>query len=612
MKIDDQPIPELSTRIMHGVGVSPGVALGIAYVHETGGLSVVEYSIPANRIEDEIGRFRTAVSHVTDDLRKIREDARRLPDQAAEEVSFILDAHTHMLQRSRLVRGVETLIKDKQVNAEAAVKRQIDDLVQAFAAMEDGYLAARALDVRDLGQRLVRRLGHEEDTTFTDLPQQSIILANELTPADTAQMDPARVVAFATEFGGVASHTAIMARSLGIPAVVGVSGLTRSLSPGSTVIVDGAEGRVILNPTSEQLADYRKWRAAALRRSRSLNRLRSLPAVTRDGLRAVLMANIERPEETNPAVMAGAEGIGLFRSEFLYMNRDDIPDAEEQYVTLKSVVERMDGLPVTFRTLDVGGDKLSRVLNLSAGPNPAMGLRAVRLSLARPELLRAQFEAAIRAAQHGQVRVLLPMIGSLDELRQCRVHYAEVHAALKRGGVPVPDVPPLLGVMIEVPGAALNADAIAKEADFLSIGTNDLTQYTLAIDRSDEQVSYLYDSMHPAALRLIHFTTEAARRTNVPVSVCGEVAGDPRYTGLLLGMGIAELSMAPSSLLLVKEQVRSIEADAADALVRAVLRQSDGAEIRRLVAEFNDRCGDETTLRARSCCHPAHTRPGAR
>ncbi len=590
MKIDDQPIPELPTRIMHGVGVSPGVALGIAYVHETGGLSVVEYCVPANRVKAEIDRFRVAVDGVTGDLRKIRDEARRLPEQASEEVSFILDAHTHMLQRSRLVRGVEALIGDKRINAEAAVKRQIDDLAQAFAAMEDEYLAARALDVRDLGQRLVRRLGHEEDTPFADLPRQSIILADELTPADTAQMDPERVVAFATEFGGATSHTAIMARSLGIPAVVGVSGLTRGLSPGGTVIVDGTEGRVILNPTPEQLADYRKWRAAALRRSRSLNRLRSLPAVTRDGYRAILMANIERPEETGPAVLAGAEGIGLFRSEFLYMNRDDLPDADEQTATLTAVVERMGGHPVTFRTLDVGGDKLSRLFDLGAGPNPAMGLRAVRLSLARPELLRTQFAAAMRAAYHGPVQVLLPMVGSLDELRQCRVHYAETYAALKRAGVPVPDAPPPLGVMIEVPGAALNADAIAKEADFLSIGTNDLTQYTLAIDRSDEQVSYLYDSMHPAVLRLIHFTAEAGRRANVPVSVCGEVAGDPHYTGLLLGMGIGELSMAPSNLLLVKERIRRIEADAAHALVRAVLRQSDGAEIRRLVAEFNARC----------------------
>ncbi|WP_337997479.1 phosphoenolpyruvate--protein phosphotransferase [Oleispirillum naphthae] len=587
MKIDDQPIPELPTRIMHGLGVSPGIALGIAYVHETGGLSVIEYCIPEARIAQEVARFREAVAHVAADLRKIQEDVRRLPGQSAEEVAVILEAHVLMLKRSRLVRGVETLIAEKSINAEAAVKHQIDDLMETFAAMEDGYLAGRADDVRDLGQRLVRRLGHGEGTPFADLPRQSIVLADELTPADTAQMDPARVVAFATELGGIASHTAIMARSLGIPAVVGVSGLTHNLCAGCTVIVDGTAGRVILNPTSEQLADYRKWRAAALRRFRSLNRLRALPAVTRDGLRATLLANIERPEETSAAVLAGAEGIGLFRSEFLYMNRDDVPTADEQYGILRNVVERMDGLPVTFRTLDVGGDKLSRLFDLAAGPNPAMGLRAVRLSLARPELLRAQFEAAFRAARHGPVRVLLPMVASPDELRQCRVHYAETFAALSRARVALPDEPPPLGVMIEVPGAALNADAIAKEADFLSIGTNDLTQYTLAIDRSDEQVSHLYDSMHPAVLRLIHFTTEAGRRARVPVSVCGEVAGDPHYTGLLLGMGIKELSMAPGNLLFVKAQVRQMEAAAAHALVQAVLRQSEGTEIRALVAAFN-------------------------
>ena len=588
MKIDDQPIPELPTRVMTGTPVSPGVALGIAYVHETGGLSVIEYCVPGERIAAEVARFRAAAKLVSDELKQISQEVKQRPDQAAEEISYILDAHAHMLRRSRLTRGVEAQITEKQINAEAAVKRQIDELVAAFAAMDDVYLAARADDVRDLGQRLVRRLGHEESQAFADLPRQTIILADELTPADTAQMDPQRVAGFATELGGVASHTAIMARSLGIPAVVGVAGLTKALSPGCTVIVDGSQGRVILNPTPEQMADYRKGRAAALRRTRALNRLRSLPAVTRDGRGMTLMANIERPEETNAAVLAGAEGIGLFRSEFLYMNRDDIPGADEQFETLRAVVQRMDGFPVTFRTLDVGGDKLSRVFDLGIGPNPAMGLRAVRLSLARPELLRAQFEAAIRAAHTGPVRVLLPMIGSIGELRECRAHYDSVFQELRGAGVETPDMPPPLGVMIEVPGAALTADALAREADFLSIGTNDLTQYTLAIDRADEQVASRYDGMHPAVLRLIHFTAEAGRRGNVPVSVCGEVAGDPRYTGLLVGMGITELSMAPGSLPLVKDHIRHMRAEAADELALSVLRYADVIDIRRLVDTFNE------------------------
>ena len=586
MKTENRPLP-MPTRILNGIGVSPGVAMGVAYVHQTGGLSVIEYSVPAARLPQELDRFRRAVDAVTDDLIQIRDAVRHLPDQAAEEISYILDAHTHMLQRSRLVRGVETRIQDERINAEAAVKRQIDDLAGAFAAMEDGYLAARADDVRDLGRRLVRRLGHDEAALFSDLPRGSVILADELTPADTAQMTPGRVSAFATELGGIASHTAIMARSLGIPAVAGIVGLTRGLAPGCTVIVDGTRGRVILNPTAGMVDDYRRGRAAALRRARALKRLRGLPAVTRDGQRAGLLANIERPEETSAAVAAGAEGIGLFRSEFLYLNRDDVPTTDEQYEILRSVVERMDGDPVTFRTLDLGGDKLGRAFDLPAGPNPALGLRAVRLSLSRPEMLVSQFEAAIRAARHGPVRVLLPMISLLDELRQCRTLYAKVYDDLSRAGVPVPADPPPLGVMIEVPSAALNADAIAGLADFLSIGTNDLTQYTLAIDRSDEQVSHLYDPMHPAVLRLIHFTAEAGRRAGVPVSVCGEVAGDLRFTALLAGMGFAELSMAPGSLLAVKDRYRRLNAAAAVDLVRAILRESDVAEIRRMVSEFN-------------------------
>jgi len=400
-------------------------------------------------------------------------------------------------------------------------------------------------------------------------------------------MDPERVVAFATEYGGVASHTAIIARSLGIPAVVGVPGLVRQMSAGYTVIVDGSSGKIILNPTQEQLIEYRALRAESLRRMRSLHRLRLLPAITRDGQRLNLQANIERPDEANAAIIAGAEGIGLFRSEFLYMNRDTAPDADEQYETLRSVMESMAGNPVTFRTLDVGGDKLSRVFDLDIGPNPAMGLRAVRLCLAHPDLLRTQFEAGIRAAVHGPIRILLPMICSLEELRECRKHFSDVYEDLRAKGVNIPSAPPPLGVMIEVPSAALNADAIAREADFLSIGTNDLTQYTLAIDRSDEQVSYLYDSMHPAVLRLIHFTAEAARRVGVPVSVCGEVAGDMRFTGILVGMGIAELSMSPANMLQIKECIRSINGADAKELVYNVLRESDRAKIQILVNDFN-------------------------
>ncbi len=587
MRIDDQPIPELPMRILEGVGVSAGIAMGIAYVHETGALSVVEYSIAEDRILPEIDRFRIAVQQVMDDLKQIREDTSRLPPEAAEEASFILEAHTHMLERSRLVRGVEAWIASRKVNAEAAIKHQIDELVQAFAAMTDEYLAARADDVRDLGMRLLRRLGHQDDVGFGDLPRQSVILADELTPADTAQMAPDRVAAFATEYGGIASHTAIMARSLGIPAVVGVKDLTQQMGAGCTVIVDGTTGRVILNPTQEQMIQYRSWRAESLRRSRSLHRLRALPAITRDGQRVTLQANIERPDETSSAVVVGADGIGLFRSEFLYMNRDTLPTADEQYQVLKSVMERMGGLPVTFRTLDVGGDKLPKVVALDIGTNPAMGLRAVRLSLARPELLRTQFEAAIRAAVHGPVRVLLPMIATLEELRECREHFVAVFDRLRAEGVEVPSTLPPLGVMIEVPGAALNADAIAREADFMSVGTNDLTQYTLAIDRADEQVSYLYDSMHPAVLRLIHFTAEAARRVGVPVSICGEVAGDLRFTGLLVGMGISELSMAPSNMLQIKECIRRLEGADARALVQAVLREADVTRIRAIVADFN-------------------------
>lgn len=574
--------------ILDGMGISRGIAIGIVYRHDAESVSVVEYRLPPNRIEAEKARFADAATRAGQQVEQLQVKAKGLEGSAAEELGYLLDAYTQMLRGSRLIRGVERRIETERLNAEAAVQHEIDEIARGFEAMEDSYLAARVADVRDLGRRLIRNLTNKPYRPFQVLPKNAIILAEELTPADTALLDPKQVAGLATVFGGAESHTAIMARSLGLPAVLGVAGLMKGARSGDVAIIDGGLGRVILNPSDDLLAAFRRKRAEFLRRRRQLARLRDVPAVTKDAARIALQANIELPNEVESVLAAGAEGVGLLRSEFLYMNRDDIPGEEEQFAILRELVQRMGGLPVTIRTLDVGGDKLAHGLGIQPGPNPSLGLRAVRLSLARPELLDAQLSACLRASAYGPIRILVPMVATVEEMRAVRDAMNGVVKRLSRQGVPMADPLPPLGVMIEVPGAALGADALAWHADFFAIGTNDLTQYTLAIDRADESVAHLYNPLHPAVLRLIQFTAEAALRARIPVSVCGEVAGDARFTALLLGLGIRDLSMSATNIPMVKQRIRSMDLVAATRRARVIMDQSDSARIAQLLDSFNE------------------------
>jgi phosphotransferase system enzyme I (PtsI) len=410
-----------------------------------------------------------------------------------------------------------------------------------------------------------------------------------VTPADTALMDPQRIAGFAAVFGGADSHTAIVARALGLPAVLGVAGLVDRVSAGDTVVIDGGDGTVIIDPTPETISDYEARRDLLARERRHLGRLRRFPSVTRDGVEIALEANIELPVELEQATANGAMGLGLVRSEFLFMNRDDLPGEEEQLAAYSALVRSMDGKPVTVRTLDLGGEKIARSLDgvLAEADNPALGLRAIRLSLHDRRLLDPQLAAMLRAAAEGPLRILLPMVTSPGEIRRVREALERIARRLRRRGLALPKALPPLGVMIEVPGAALAADALAAEADFFAIGTNDLIQYTLAIDRSDEQVAHLYNPLHPAVLRLIQFAVEAALRRGMPVSVCGEMAGDPRYTALLLGLGLRNLSMAPRNIPRVKQRIRSLDIVAATRRARAIMDQSDSGRIAALLDDFN-------------------------
>ena len=575
--------------VLSGLGVSAGIAIGEAHVVEIGAVQIPEYDIAEGEIEAELARFAEALEKSNRQLKKLKTKSAELHGAAAEELGFLLEAHMQMLSGSRIIRGVEQRIKRDRINAEAAVQAAISAVAEEFEGLDDAYLAARAADVREVGNRLLRNLTKTPYEAFKHLPEGAIVIAEELTPADTALLDPKQVGGFATAIGGAQSHTAIMARSLELPAVLGIPELLTRVKSGDPVVIDGYTGRVVIRPTRERLLEYERRAAEIAQEARQLTRLRKLPSMTTDGRRIGLFANLELPREVENALEAGAAGVGLLRTEFFYMNRADLPSEDQQYEILREIVEGMAGRPVTVRTLDIGNDKLAPALkdHMVETANPALGLRAIRLSLRDRELLDAQLGAILRAGVHGPVRILLPMISAVSEVKQTRAALEQVAKRLKRRGVKIADPMPPLGVMIEIPGAALAADALAQCSDFFAIGSNDLTMYTLAIDRGEEQVAHLYNPLHPAVLRLIQFATEAALRARIPISVCGEIAGDPKFVPLLLGLGIQELSMAVGNIPRIKQRVRGLDFAAAARCARIIMEQTDSGRIAMLLDDFN-------------------------
>ena len=576
-------------QVFEGLGVSPGIGIGTAHVRESGAIDVPEYRVPAAKIEAERKRFKDAVVRTRRQIGRLRGKARAMPGAVAQELDYLLAAYQQMLKDSRLVRGVDARIGGARINAEAAVQAELAEVANSFAAVDDAYFAARLDDVRDVAARLVRNLTKPRQGPASPLPRGSVVVAVELTPADTALMDPGRIVGLATTQGGAEGHTAIMARALGLPAVLGTPGLLRAVRDGDAVIVNGDAGRVIVDPSPATVAAYQRRREEIQRRNRRLARLSGLAAVTRDGAEVTLRANVELPVEMDVVRQVGAAGIGLLRTEFMFMNRDDVPGEEEQYRLLRGLVEKAAGRSVTVRTLDVGAEKAARSLTDGFGDSAssALGLRGIRLSLARTEVLETQFRAILRAGAHGRVRILLPMVTTLSEMRRARDILVRMARRLKRRGVRSADALPPVGAMIEVPGAALAADALAQASDFFAIGSNDLTMYTLAIDRADEHVAHLYNPLHPAVLRLIQFSADAARRARIPVTICGEMAGDPRFTALLLGLGFREMSMTPSSIPRVKQRIRGLDEVAASRGARIIMEQTDSGRIATLIDDFN-------------------------
>ncbi|MBL6957809.1 MAG: phosphoenolpyruvate--protein phosphotransferase [Rhodospirillales bacterium] len=572
-----------------GLGVSPGIGIGEVHLRESGAVAVPEYSIPATKVDAELDRLKEALTRSRRQIGRLRSKAKALPGAAGDELEFLLEAYFQMLKDSRLVRGVEKRISKDRINAESAVQAEIAEIAESFTAMDDAYIAARLDDIREVANRLTRNLTKAPRMPMSIIPEGSVVVAETLTPADTAQLDPNHVTGIATMLGGAEGHTAIMARALGIPAVLGSPGLLGGTKAGDTIIVDGYAGRIIINPAAETVAKYENRRNKRQREQRSLARFKDLPAVTKDGTKIDLQANVELPVEMAMVNQAGAAGVGLLRTEFIFMNRDDIPDEEEQYQSLKVIIEAMGRRPVTVRTLDVGGDKAAEVLTSDYGDSAssALGLRGIRLSLVRDDILETQFRAILRAGVHGPVRILLPMVSTASEVRRARDVLERAARRLRRRKVKLPKELPPLGVMIEVPGAALSADALARSSDFFAIGSNDLTMYTLAIDRGDEQVAHLYDPLHPAVLRLIQFSAQAGLRAGIPVSICGEMAGDPRYLALLLGLGIRQLSMTASNIPRIKQRLRDLDLTAAERRAGVIMDQVDAGRIAMLLDDFN-------------------------
>lgn len=587
----------VSSFSIHGIGVSSGIAIGRAHLVSNALLEVVHYVLPAHLVNDEITRFSEAINTVKKDLETIQS---QLSKNAPAEIGAFIHTHLAMLADKSLSEIPKDIIRKEQCNAEWAIKQQMDDIVEQFEAIEDEYLRERKQDVVQVVERVIKvLLGHpnqapnqaanQQSTKQQSVKQQenaTILVAHDISPADAIQFKQHHFAAFITDVGGVTSHTAILARSLNIPSIVALQRARDLIDDNELIIVDGSLGVVIVNPSKEILAEYKLRQEQWELEQQKLQRIKSTKAVTMCGTAIELQANIEVPEDVIAVKASGATGIGLYRTEFLFMNKREMPDEEEQFLAYKQVAEAMKGMPVTIRTLDLGADKQMNPDTVSNCANPALGLRAVRLCLSEPQIFHTQLRALLRASHYGHIKILIPMLSTLSELRQTKLLLERAKISLRKQDIPF-DENIALGGMIEVPAAAINAEAFAKELDFMSIGTNDLIQYTLAIDRTDDAVAHLYNALHPSVLKLISITIKAGAKLGKSVAVCGEMAGDAKLTKLLIGMGLRQMSMHPSNILSVKQQVLHSQIAQLNANANKVLSNTDLEKIELMVAKFN-------------------------
>jgi phosphotransferase system enzyme I (PtsI) len=571
-----------STRLV-GVAAAPGIGIGPA--HFLGGRVEVHHRrIQPDEVEIELARFEAALRRSDAELRRIQA---QLEEQEQDSQRYqILEAHRLMLTDVHLVEETRRLVREELVSVEWAVRTATDQIQAAFLRIQDPYFRDRRSDIDMVGEQLLRNLVVADATARDRVPPGGVAFAPDVSPADITLLHRLGVAAIFTESGGKTSHASVLARAFGLPFVVAVQGVSHRIAPGTTVVVDGDRGTVVVGPDEATLLAYRARADHAATRDRQLAELREAPAVTLDGVRVHLAANLELIEEVPGAIELGAESIGLFRTEFLYLERKDLPSEEEQYEHAVSVLRALGGRVATFRTLDLGGDKLPPSVQIPAGHNPAMGLRSIRFSLSRPDVFRAQLRALYRAAAEGPLRILFPMISGVAELRAAKEICGGVVRELGAAGIKHnPFVP--IGTMIETPSAALIADLLGQECEFLSIGTNDLIQYALAADREDEHVGYLYHPLHPGILRLLRDIANGARRAGRPLAMCGDMAGDPVMTWVLLGLGLRDFSMAPRQIPIIKSIIRATRLEEARQLVDTIFQRDFRTEA-QIEALVND------------------------
>ena len=562
-------------KFVQGIGASPGIVTGKAYMIERFKVRLPEKQINPEQVEAEVRRFLSAIQESRNQLMEIKE---KILDPEVRRHSFILDVHVMILDDQMLLQDTIDTIRGKKVNAEWALDLTLEKLDAAFKAIEDEYLRERRSDLHYVSARIFRNLLGKKEDDITKIKGKVIVVAHDLSPADTLQMNLKNVAGFVTDIGGKVSHTAILSRSLGIPAVVGLEKATSLINGGDLLILDGETGEVVINPTEEVSQSFLERKRRIKSMEREVLKYASLPAETRDGVRIRLQANIEMVEEVPSAKTHGAEGIGLYRTEILYLNRKDLPTEEEHYQTYRRLAESVYPAPATIRTLDIGGDKFLSDYSRGNEMNPAMGLRAIRFSMKEIEIFKDQLRGILRASAHGKLRILFPMISGIEEIRQAKAILEEVRKDLVRAKISL-DQGIQIGAMIEIPSASMTADILAREVDFFSIGTNDLIQYALAIDRINEHVSYLYEPLHPAILRIIRGVVQAAHQAGIPVAICGEMAAEPAYSLILLGLGLDEFSMNPVAIPKVKKMLRISRFEETQALVEEVFQLKTASEI---------------------------------
>ena len=566
---------------LKGISASPGVMVGKVFFLDKEEFQIKKRRIRKDMVPKNISRFREALAKTEKEIKEIRTQVTK---KLGKEEAYIFDAHLLILKDPYLIKKVTQKVEEKLINVEHSFFQVLETFRESFASMEDSYLKGRAVDIKDVGRRVLKNLLGKERETLATLREEVIVVAHDLSPSDTVSMHKEKVIGFATDMGSKTSHTAIMARALEIPAVVGLKNITQKAQAFDTLIVDGSHGSVIINPNKETLKRYRKDKESFEVFEHELLELKNLPAQTLDGHRITLAANIEVPEEIEYVKEHGGEGIGLYRTEFLYLGRDDLPSVDEQFKAYMEAAQKLAPHPVIIRTLDLGGDKFLSYLNLAPEMNPFLGLRAIRLCLADIPLFKDQLRAILKASTYGNLKIMYPMISGVEEVKKANQILTEVEEEFKKKKIPFNEKLEI-GAMIEIPSAALTCESIAKEVDFFSIGTNDLIQYSLAVDRVNENIAYLYQPLHPAVLHILKRIIDGAHQAGIWVGMCGEMAGEPLFALILLGLGLDELSMSPLVIPEVKKIIRSLTLREAKELTRKALKLSTAQEIEALLKE---------------------------